>query len=268
MRKTWTLLFLLVGIQFAFAAKVDTVAVHSKAMGKDIKVVVIQPDQPINKNLPTIYLLHGYSGNYADWVTKVPAIKSLVDQYQITVVCPDGGYSSWYWDSPLDKNFQYETFVAKELVSYVEGHYPVAKDRKQRGITGLSMGGHGALYLAIKHQDVFSAVGSTAGGVDIRPFPNNWDMAAKIGEYSENKERWENHTIIEMTHLLKPNSLAIFLDCGVNDFFHDVNHKLHEKLTYLNIPHRYLSMPGAHNWDYWSTSILYQMAFFKDYFTK
>ncbi len=268
MKNIITLILLFLGLQFSYAAKVDTVTVHSKAMSKGVKAVVIQPDKPINSTLPTLYLLHGYSGSHADWVTKVPAIKNLVDQYQIVVVCPDGGYGSWYWDSPIDKNFQYETFVAKELVNYIEQNYGVAKDRKKRGITGLSMGGHGAMYLAIKNQDVFSAVGSTAGGVDIRPFPNNWDMAARLGEYSENKEVWDNHSVMHLTYLIKPNSLAIFIDCGVDDFFYGVNEKLHQELSYLKIPHRYLSMPGGHTYDYWSTSILYQMAFFNDYFSK
>ncbi len=261
-----TFLLMLAAFFTAQAAQVDTVLVKSTAMGKAIKTVVIQPENSKSKNLPTLYLLHGYSGNYANWVDKVPKIKELVDKLEMVVVCPDGGYGSWYWDIPNDKNYQYETFVSKELVDFVESNYAVAKDRAKRGITGLSMGGHGALYLAIKHQDTFAAAGSTAGGVDIRPFPNNWEMAKRLGPYHEQQEAWNTHTVMEMTHLIKPNSLSLFIDCGTEDFFYKVNLKLHEKLTYLNIPHRFLTMPGAHNWDYWSKSILYQMMFFHDFF--
>ena len=100
------------------------------------------------------------------------------------------------------------------MVAYVDGHYATNSDRSQRGITGLSMGGHGAMYLAIRHQDVFSAVGSTAGGVDIRPFPNNWEMANRLGSYADNPEKWNQHTVMELTHLIQPKSLEIFVDCG------------------------------------------------------
>ena len=180
------------------------------------------------------------------------------------VVCPDGGVGSWYWDTT--KDFQYETFVSKELINYIETKYKVCNHRTGRAITGLSMGGHGALYLAIKHQDIYGAVGSTAGGVDIRPFPNKWDMSKRLGEYAENPEKWNSHTVINLLHLIKPGSLKIFIDCGTEDFFFNVNQELNKKLTYLNIPHSYLTMPGKHNWDYWSQSICFQMAFFDQYF--
>lgn len=263
-----TLILMLMFVVFARAAKVDTLDIASAAMKKNIRTVVIQPENSKSKDFPTLYLLHGYSGSYKDWVSKVPAVKELADRLGIVIVCPDGGFGSWYWDVANDQNFQYETFVAKELVQYIDEKYPVIKDRTKRGITGLSMGGHGALYLAIRHQDTFGAAGSTAGGVDIRPFPNNWEMAKRIGEYASNPEVWDRHTVMEMTHLIKPKSLELFIDCGTDDFFYEVNCKLHEKLSYLNIPHRFLTMPGAHNWDYWSKSVLYQLTFFHDYFSK
>ncbi len=248
------------------AATVDTIEVFSKSMNKNIKTVVIRPDKSKNTAVATLYLLHGYSGNYSNWVEKVPYIKTLVDQYNYMVVCPDGGFGSWYWDSPIDKSYRYETFITEELLSTIESKYVVCKEPKSRAISGLSMGGHGALYLAINHPDIYGAVGSTAGGVDIRPFPNNWEIAKRLGEYQDNRDLWDNYTVINMLYKIKPNSLKIFIDCGYDDFFFGVNEKLHQDLLYLNIPHTYLAMPGKHNWDYWSQSITYQMAFFDNFF--
>lgn len=94
----------------------------------------------------------------------------------VIVVCPDGE-NSWYWDSPKDPSSRFETFVARELIDYVDAHYPTRGDRSGRAITGLSMGGHGGLWLSFRHKDTFGAGGSTSGGVDIRPFPENWEMA-------------------------------------------------------------------------------------------
>ena len=96
------------------------------------------------------------------------------------------------------------------------------------------MGGHGALYLAFRHQDIFGAAGSMSGGVDIRPFPNNWDLEKRLGKQSEYPERWEQHTVIELLHLLTPNSLKLIIDCGTEDFFYEVNKKLHDCLLYTS----------------------------------
>ncbi|TLV03652.1 alpha/beta hydrolase [Dyadobacter luticola] len=251
------------------AAVVDTVDTYSAAMKKTLKTVIIKPDNYASlTEMPTVYLLHGYSGDYADWIKKATDVQKLADQYKMLIVCPDGGFGSWYWDSPVDAQSQYETYVSKELVAFVDRKYKTIKSAKGRGITGLSMGGHGALFLAFRHQDVFGAVGSMSGGVDIRPFPNNWDMAKKLGKFSEQPERWEQNTVINMLHLLTPNSLAIIIDCGVDDFFFKVNEKLHEQLLYRNIPHDYITRPGAHNWPYWANAVQYQMLFMNNFFTK
>ena len=183
------------------------------------------------------------------------------------IVCPDGGYGSWYWDSPMDEKFKYETYISKELVAWVDGKYKTIKDRKGRAITGLSMGGHGALYLAFKHQDIFGAAGSMSGGVDIRPFPNNWDMAKRLGNYAEQPERWEKNTVINMLYLLTPNRLALIIDCGSDDFFFKVNENLHDQLLLRNIPHDYITRPGGHNWPYWANAVKYQLLFMNDFFS-
>jgi S-formylglutathione hydrolase FrmB len=260
-------LCLLVLLQSVDAAVVDTVSTYSPSMKKTIKAVIITPDNYGSAQaLPVVYLLHGYSGKYSDWVNNAKGFEKAADQHQMIIVCPDGGFGSWYWDSPVDANFKYETYVATELVNWVDSKYKTIKDRKGRGITGLSMGGHGGLYLAFKHQDVFGAAGSMSGGVDIRPFPNNWDMALRLGKYSENPENWEKYTVINMLHLLKPNSLSIIIDCGTEDFFYKVNENLHQQLLYRNIAHDYITRPGAHNWNYWSNAIQYQLLFMNNYF--
>jgi len=263
------LVFLLTILAFASiqAAVVDTIQIYSKSMQKNIKAVIVIPDNYASiKELPVVYLLHGYSGNHLDWITKAKGFEKAADQYNLIIVCPDGGYGSWYWNSPVDPKSQYETFVSDELVKAIDGKYKTIKDRTGRAITGLSMGGHGALYLAIRHQDVFGAAGSMSGGVDIRPFPNNWDMAKQLGTYAEQPERWEKNTVINMLNLLTPNALAIIIDCGTDDFFYEVNENLHQQLMYRNIPHDFITRPGAHTWPYWTNAIKYQLLFMSNYF--
>lgn len=251
------------------AANIDTVDTYSASMKKTIKAVVMTPDSYTSgSEFPVVYLLHGYSGNYSDWAKKDPTIGQLVDRHQVIIVCPDGNYGSWYFDSPADPSFRYETYVASELVSWVDSHYKTVKNRKGRAITGLSMGGHGALYLAFRHQDVFGAAGSMSGGVDIRPFPNNWDMAKRLGSYAQFPERWEQNTVINLLYLLTPGALALLVDCGTEDFFFRVNNNLHDKLLERNIAHDYITRPGGHNWAYWSNAVTYQLLFMRQYFDK
>ena len=99
------------------AATVDTISIYSKAMHKEFKCVVIKPE--LNKKhagragkkteFPVVYLLHGYDGWYSNWIIRVPQLKEYADQYKLMIVCPDGGNSSWYFDSPVDSTMKYET---------------------------------------------------------------------------------------------------------------------------------------------------------------
>jgi S-formylglutathione hydrolase FrmB len=251
------------------AAIVDTALTYSAAMNRDIKAVVIRPaDYSTNKKFPVLYLLHGFSGKYSDWILKDPSIIQLADRYDIIIICPDGGFAGWYFDSPVDKQSQYETYFAKELVNYVDSHYSTVKDRSGRAITGLSMGGHGALYLAFKHQDIYGAAGSMSGAMDLRPFAEQFGIKQVLGTIREYPERWEKNSVVNMVYLLKPNALAIVFDDGAEDFFFAVNNTLHQKLLDLKIPHDYTSRPGAHTWEYWGNSINYQALFFSRFFNK
>lgn len=259
-------LFIFACLQNVNASIVDTVDTYSPSMKKTIKAVVITPDNYATAQaLPVVYLLNGYSGNYRSWIAGAKDIKTAVDLNQMIIVCPDGN-NSWYWDSPVDPDYKYETYVSSELVKWVDSKYKTIKDKKGRGITGLSMGGHGGLYLAIKHPDVFGAGGSMSGGVDIRPFPNSWDMSLRLGKYDEHPDNWEKYTVINLLHLIKPNSLALIIDCGTEDFFFRVNENLHQQMLYRNIAHDYITRPGAHNWNYWANAVQYQLLFMSNFF--
>ncbi len=250
------------------AAQIDTVTTFSPSMKKEIKAVVLLPDTyNKSKRYPVVYLLHGYSDNYRRW-PNAASVKQASDLYQQIIVCADGGFSSWYWDSPIDPTCQYETYIAKELTTWIDTHYSTIPNAKARAIAGLSMGGQGALYLAIKHPDVFGATGSMSGGVDIRPFPNNWDMAKRLGKYADHPENWEKNTITNLLYLIEPNTLSIIIDCGTSDFFYEVNQQLHQQLLYRNIPHDYITRPGGHTWVYWENAVAYQLLFFHNFFDK
>lgn len=250
------------------AQQIDTVSIHSNAMDKDIKNIIIRPFgyETSIKDYPVVYLLHGYNNDYSAWLRIQPELPDMATRYGIIIVCPDGD-SSWYWDSPVKPDKKYETYITNELIEYIDSHYKTISDKCSRAITGFSMGGHGGLWLAIRHQDMFGACGATSGGVDFRPFPDNWEIKEALGAYHENITVWDSHTVMSLLPMIKPE-LAIIFDCGTDDFFYDVNEKLHQEMLYRNIRHDYISRPGGHEDQYWNNSIDYQMLFFSKYFTK
>lgn len=252
-------------VAFVNAAKVDTVMIHSNAMNKEVQTVIVTPDG--NKNYPVVYLLHGHGGNAKAWINIKPDLPRIADEKGIIFVCPDGK-NSWYWDSPKNPAYRYETFISAELVKYVDSHYQTIADRKGRAITGLSMGGHGAMWNALRHKDIFGAVGSTSGGLDIRPFPNNWNMSEQLGKESDNRAVWDAHTVINQIDNLRNGDLAIIFDCGYSDFFFEVNNDFHNKLLKYKIDHDFIVRPGGHTGEYWNNAIDYQILFFRKYFDK
>lgn len=252
------------------AATVDTVSIYSNAMHKGFKCVVIKPDSyKKKKNIyPVVYLLHGYDGWYSNWIIREPKLKDYADQYQLIIVCPDGGKSSWYFDSPVDSTMKYETYIGKEVPDYIDANYRTIKDRKARAITGLSMGGHGALFLAFRHSETFGACGSMSGGVDLNYSRNKFDIMKRIGDTAQHADNWKKYIVMNVIESYPKDSLAITFDCGTEDFYYEANHKLHEKMLRLKIPHDYTERPGKHNWDYWRNSIKYQLLYFSEYLIK
>jgi len=244
---------------------IQTFNSQSQAMNKEIPAYVVLPDSydySPDKRYPTIYLLDGFGGNYKTWAEHTkPNLQQLASMFNVIFVCPDGA-RSWYWDSPVDSSIKYETYITKELIPQIDSKYRTIADAKSRAITGFSMGGHGAMWLAIRHQDLFSACGSLSGGVDIRPFPYNWDMAKALGNQWENPKNWEDYTVIGQLAKIQPRNLAIAIDCGTSDFFYQVNENLHKELLYRNIPHDYTTRPGQHDHPYWNNAIDYQVLFF------
>ncbi|MEO5638551.1 MAG: alpha/beta hydrolase family protein [Chitinophagaceae bacterium] len=252
----------------ARAGNADTIIVYSGAMQKGIKCVVITPAdyKKTSKKYPVLYLLHGYAGNYARWLTVAPQLKNKADEMQMIIVCPDGGYGSWYIDSPADAAIRYETFTGTELINHIDSIYKTYNDRALRAITGLSMGGHGGLYIAIRHKDVFGAAGSISGLVDLSFFPKGMNFKMLFGDSTVYTANLQKNSVINVVDSLKNRELKITIDCGIYDFLIVPNRNLHQKLLKLRIEHDYAERPGIHNATYWRNSIDYQLLFFKKFF--
>ena len=259
---------------FLFAAKVDTLQVASVAMNKTYKAAIVLPNSYAKSKTayPVLYLLHGAYGHFNDWLSKTPnkeAVKNLADQYDIIIVIQEGETFSFYIDSPVNSGSQFETFITKEVIGAVDKTYRTIADKRARAITGLSMGGHGALYLSAKHPDLFCAAGSMSGAVDMSTMLNRESsqqviqlMQPVFGEQSGNQEMYVKHAVLRMVDIIKENKLPLIIDCGVDDFLIESNRELHRRLVYNKVAHDYTERPGAHTWEYWENALPYHVFFF------
>lgn len=268
--------FVLHGL-FCFAATVDTIDVHSSAMNKTLKAAVVLPAgyQKSKAAYPVLYLLHGGQGSFRDWLTLPPdktLLHKLADQFNLVIVTPEGGATSYYFDSPLQQESQFETFIAKEVVAKIESTYRVIKEKKGRIIAGLSMGGHGAMYIAARHPELFCAAGSMSGVMNINT--KTWkvpeafaksrseNFAKLLGPPKDTLNPYTEYTIIGMTDKLKANDVKLIFDIGVDDFLIEPNRDLHRRLLQNGTPHDYIERPGKHEWAYWNEALPFQVLFF------
>ncbi len=249
------------------AASVDTVSVFSSFMKKDIKCIIVKPDSYGKKEtFSVVYLLHGFGGNYINWIGKVPAIKEYADAMQLIIVCPDGGFSSWYFDSPIDPKYQYESFISNELISFIDSTYKTTKSPKARALTGLSMGGHGGIYVGLRHPQTFGAIGSMSGALDVTYIKSNYQVEKRLGDTITFAANWTNHSNFAMIDTMSITNQKIIVDCGTEDFVLPFNEELHKLFMKRKIKHDYILRPGKHDWNYWSNAVYYQLVFFKRFF--
>lgn len=258
----------------SFASTVDTLQIPSAAMNKTYKAAVVLPNSYAKGKAvyPVLYLLHGAYGHFSDWLSSTPnknTVKNLADQYNIIIVMPEGETFSFYLNSPVNKSSQFETYITEEVIQKIDKTYRTVNDKKGRVIAGLSMGGHGALYLSAKHPELFCAAGSMSGAVDMGTMlgrePN--DQVIKLmqpvfGDQSSKPDLYLQNAVLGMVEKMKSNKLPLIIDCGVDDFLIESNRELHRRLVYNKVPHDYTERPGGHTWEYWENALPYHVLFF------
>lgn len=251
-----------------FAAQIDEVSILSQNMGDRVRVIVISPISVIDStSISTVYLLNGFGGNEQTWLDIEPNLPELADKYGVRIVTSDG-MDSWYWDSPKKANSKYETFFISELIPYIQTRFKAPVERELTAITGFSMGGHGAFWLASNHGDLFGAIGSISGGLDLRDFKTNWNLPSHLGKYDQNKKLWQYYTIASNVDKLADANFKIIFDCGTEDFFYPCNLQFHELLLEREIPHTFSTRKGKHTSGYAKGSIESHLKFFSSYFAK
>jgi S-formylglutathione hydrolase FrmB len=261
------------------AARIDSLDIPSTAMQKTYKAAVVVPASYAKSNAtyPVLYLLHGGFGHYRDWINKTPdpeLLSRLADEYNIMIVLPEGEVFSYYIDSPVEKKSQFESYIIKDVISKIDNSYRTNRSPKARSISGLSMGGYGALYLSARHPDLFCAAGSMSGALN--PDMMSWKLtpemainikkafASIIGPVESTD--YSLYSVVDMADTMQKNGTKLIFDCGMDDFLIEPNRELHRRLLFNQTPHDYSERPGGHSWDYWQNSLPHHILFFSEVF--
>ena len=304
----------------AAPSRVVTEHFHTGALGVDKDVVIYLPrgyDAQPAKHWPVFYYLHGLGGNETDWVQN-GKLDAAADQLGLAaiVVMPDGD-DGFYIDSPSKVDYDqcmkdgtglfipaqqphdatcvharsYETYLARDVVGWVDAHYRTIPRRDGRAIAGLSMGGFGAMELALRHPDEFAAAASHSGAIAMlfrgpRPFaPGKTELLTNMSEwgaavgpigvwvrglFGPDLATWKAHDVVELAGKLAPGKLALYFDCGTEDDFglHDNVQYVHEALTARHVEHEFFLGPGKHDFAFWTARVPKSLAFLRDHTAK
>ncbi|MEA4914463.1 MAG: alpha/beta hydrolase family protein [Christensenella sp.] len=209
----------------------------------------------------TLYLFHGAYGDYSDW-TRNTSIERYAQQHRIAVVMPSVA-NSFYQD--MVQGEPYLTFVSEELPQFVQTAFPLSAAREDNFTAGLSMGGYGALKVALSHPEQYAAAASLSGAIDLVRLAK--DNASASGSHPFPFERiFQDYTHLDDTdadlfHLIRQNriqnrpEMKFFISCGTEDFLYPLHLNAKKTLLELGADTHFEEHPGAHNWEYWDAHI-------------
>lgn len=239
--------------------RVETVRFQSKLLNDTLPYNVILPTDYAtarSTRYPVLYLLHGLTGHYSDWVSRTN-IADYAAEYRLIVVMPEGN-DGWYTD-------KYESYILEELIPDVQQRYRTIEARYARAIAGLSMGGYGAIKFGLKSPHTFVLAASMSGAFAITRFseqevPELWRPSLKLfGPVGSDTRR--TNDVFEIIKNLSPGRTAslpyFYFDCGTEDspLIFPSNRELATLMFEKKIPHEYRELPGDHSWGYWDNQV-------------
>lgn len=199
----------------------------------------------------TLYLLHGLSDDYSIWHRRT-SIERYATEYGICVVMPCGG-RSFYMNQQNGEN--YYDYVAKELPALINEFFNVSDKREDRFIAGNSMGGYGALKIALKEKEIFCGAAGLSSVADIRTELFKGHLEAIIGKENYLSKEEDLFVLADKGSKasLKPK---LYMCCGTEDFLYQDNVKLRDHLKKYDYDYTYEEETGTHSWDYWDQKLI------------
>jgi len=246
--------------------RVETVRFQSKLINTTLPYNIILPsdyDTSKTTRYPVLYLLHGLTGHYNDWVSRTNIADYAAD-YRIIIVMPEGN-DGWYTDSAAVPTDKYESYILQELIPDVQQRYRTIEARYARAIAGLSMGGYGAIKFGLKSPSTFVFAASMSGAFMVtrlteKEIPKNWQDSIKLFGDTGSETRLNNDLseILKKLPAARVASLPYFyFDCGTEDAasIFTSNREVAALMFEKKIPHEFRERPGDHSWAYWDQQV-------------
>ncbi len=242
-------------------AKGEMVVINSKYLHTDDTLLVFTPAKhECAEEIPTVILLHGWSGSWRNWSAKYD-LQSIADSTGFRIITPDGFYASWYLDDADASKMQYRKFFDNEFFPTIRSLYNLKPETTF--ITGLSMGGHGAINLFLDHIENYRAAGSMSGVLDLRDTKIKDLLVACGGDTTRlGAESAVDRVELHASTLLDTNKPMV-ITCGYYDYYVISSEKFSKKCRDLKIPHIEIYSPAPHSWKYWGFALQMHLTLFR-----
>jgi putative tributyrin esterase len=235
------------------------VTFHSVALNRDMPYRVILP-APISsgQKFPVVYLLHGGGGGFHDWSNYSDVARFA--ERGLILVMPEGN-SSYYTNSADQPQDRYEDYIVSDLIPDVESRFPAAVGRAKRAIVGVSMGGFGAVDLALKHPELFVFAGAISPAIDVpsRPFSikriQQYRQHAAIFGPWKSQHRLANDPLVIARSADSARTPYLFLTCGDQEGLLPANRQFSALLAKRHFAYEFHTGPGGHDWNQWNQRI-------------
>lgn len=266
----------------------ESLAMQSKVMEKEILYTVYLPPgyETDQREYPVLYLLHGYTGNETDWIQFGNAnyiADHAIAAGEITpmiIVTPDGR-NDWYVNSS-DGKVMWEGMFVSEFIPFIEETYSIRGTKEFRAISGLSMGGHGSLVMALRHPELFSVTAPLSAAIYTDEQWTSFDqdrydtyfgpvygMGLKADErLTEDFKKYSAIHIVKNQPADSTSRVKFYIDCGDDDYLSIGNSELHILMNTKKIPHEYRVRDGKHNWTYWREALPDALKFISESFAR
>jgi putative tributyrin esterase len=232
----------------------------SAALQRAVPYQIVLPTQysMSQRRYPVLYLLHGWQGDETNWI-QLTHLLAVASHYPLIIVLPRAE-NSWYVNSATIPKDRFGDFLSGDLISEVEQHFRTIASQDGRAIAGLSMGGYGAVLMALRHPGVFSFVGGISSAFDgpsgiegvmpqLKPSTD-----AAYGE-KDSITRRENNVDLLLARSAPGSVPYLFLECGTADPLLESNRRVVRELQQQGMAYEYHELPGAHTWSFWDQSL-------------
>ena len=238
----------------------------SQVLNLSLGMNVILPEHPDAWVKPpaVLYLLHGLSDDHTIWSRRT-SIERYAADYPLVVVMPDV-HKSFYCD--MEHGSNYWKFVTEELPMLIQRWFNVSSEWEKTFIAGLSMGGYGAMKLALGRPGQYAAAASLSGALDIAAHIHDEWNASHIRTFEaafgglKNIPGSKNDLIAQLGKIRKAPETKFYTCCGTEDDLYQDSITFRDKATEAGLCLTYEESSGDHNWKFWDTHIQHVLEWF------